>query len=599
MKKIFRMANAELNKIFLRPSMFVFATVLILSLVISFFIFNPTPTTEKQTYDGINASQIFLNFENDRQKTLTPNENEEITHGIVLAQNNINIYLNTNALSNLKKAFNEAFESTNETGQFYVLYNKVISMDKTQLKPSEEVRGELEAELSLFSAKLTSIKLTLSSIGKGALNFFIKTSDYDRLYKTIKDIDNNLPTSSELVNFTTKDIIERFNLILNSYEIKSLNPFVQSLKEIEIDNTKLTALIDKYYSNNIAQSTEIGQATYSETGKLLELYNDIKDYYNSNASKSDKETLQTLNEKIAKYYDYIRINKNLIENNFELLRIGLKTDDEIVSYVGFSGTSVYNLKKEITTGNYFLENNTFGYEYLNAFNFNTSSGTSTNAYDFTFYAMQILAFLITLFVIFFASGIITGEQNNGTLKMTAIRPYTRNKIYSGKFLACFNVALILMAISLVASLVVGIACFGFTPNNVLLVINASSVIVVHPILVILIQFISLLIDIVFYLSLALLISMLIKHQTVSTAVTSSICLISTILAGTVTASWIRFIPSLNTGLYKFFTNSKPGLFSYSIVPSINLVQSLIIITASIFVFDIISRILFKGKSLDK
>ena len=279
--------------------------------------------------------------------------------------------------------------------------------------------------------------------------------------------------------------------------------------------------------------------------------------------------------------------------------IGNKTDDEIITYNGFSGVSIYNLKREITVSDYFYKNNTFGYEYLNAFNFNQNSGINTNAYDFAFYAMQILSSLIIIFVIFFASSSIVGEQNAGTLKMTATRPYTRNKIYSGKFLATFNVALILLIISLVASLVVGAATFGFTTQNVLVVMNASEVFILNPAVLMLIYVVSILIDIIFYIALAILISMLIKQTTINTALTSGIFIASTVITGTATASWIRFVPTTHLGLFKYFTTSNTSMFSFSVVPGINFITSLLIIVICIFAFDLIGRLLFTHKSIDK
>jgi len=309
--------------------------------------------------------------------------------------------------------------------------------------------------------------------------------------------------------------------------------------------------------------------------------------------------MDELNEHIARYYDYIQICKNLLNCNFELLRIGNKTDDQIVTYNGFSGVSIYNLKQSATISNYFLENNTFGYEYLTAFNFGINSGTETNCFDFAFYAMQILSFLIALFVMFFACGMIAGEQNSGTLKMTAIRPYSRNKIYSGKFLACINVSLILLFVSFIASMAIGIASFGYTTQNVLVVANASTVSVISPLLLIGIYFVSILIDIIFYIALAIFISMIIKPTTISTAISSAVLIVTTILSGTTSASFIRFIPTAHTGLFKFFTTSNLGIFSYSIVPGINMITSIIVLAVSLLLLDLFGRYLFTHRSIDK
>ena len=65
MKKIFRMANAEISKIFMRPSMFVLTGVLIIALVFSFFFFSPTKSNTKFTYQLTNTTNIYTSFERD------------------------------------------------------------------------------------------------------------------------------------------------------------------------------------------------------------------------------------------------------------------------------------------------------------------------------------------------------------------------------------------------------------------------------------------------------------------------------------------------------------------------------------------------------
>jgi len=194
---------------------------------------------------------------------------------------------------------------------------------------------------------------------------------------------------------------------------------------------------------------------------------------------------------------------------------------------------------------------------------------------------------------------LSGEQSSGTLKMTATRPFTRNKIYSGKFLACFNVALILLGVSLLASLAIGFATFGFSFQNVLVVVNAESLFITNPVILMLIYFGSILIDVIFYIALAILISMLIKQATVSTGITSAIFIVSQILFGTVTASWTRFVPTLNLGLYKFFTISNTGMFSFSVVPNTSLITCGIFAILFTLAFDLFARLLFTHRNLDK
>lgn len=588
MRKIFRMASAELNKIFMRPSMFVLATVLVLALILSFTMFKPTSVNTKYTYQLNNTTSMFLKFEN---------EYEGLEENLINAKKNIDEYLSiSNDTFDKLKNLSQAAKS-----QFYDhVYLAVVGMKKDQQYPSITDKQKVIDEFKVFDEKINELKeFLLINVKNKDINFFITTVNFEEIYNTIKALDEAIPSTTDLENFSTSQIVERNNLILTSFDLETINTEIHNLEKIDIDDSALQALLNSYYFPNIIETTTAGVTTYTHTGKLLELYEDVESYYYANVDSANESVINNLNERIAKFYDYIQICKALIENNFELMRIGNKTDDEIVGYNGFSGVSIYNLKLEIATSKYFFDNNTFGYEYLRAFNFGINSGVETNSFDFMFFAMQILSALITLFVVFFACGSISGEQNSGTLKMTAIRPYTRNKIYSGKFLACFNVALILLLVSFVASFAVGLASFGFTSTNALVVINASTVITINPLVLMLIYFLSILIDIVFYISLALLISMLIKQTTISTALTSSIFIASTIISGTATASWIRFIPSTHLGMFKFFTSSNTGLFSFSIVPNVNMLMSALIVIVSILFFDIFGRILFTHKSIDR
>lgn len=587
MKKIFRLANAELNKIFLRPSMFILATVLVISLVASFFCFSPTTSNEKFGYELNTTSAIYLKFEEEYQ---------EIENELILAKEDALAYSldTTDHLGDLKNYSLETVRSFNK------LFTTVLEFSKTTIYPSTTDLTEIITRFDNFKTSISDIKdYMLSSIKNQSVNFYITVADFNSLYNTYKNIEQTIPSKSQLEESTYADIIDRLNIIKNSFSVSNLDKKINSLEKININKEELSALLNTYYYPNIKETAGDITVTYEHIGKLKELYDAVYNFYAENPNSGDEEAKKQLNEHIAQFYDYIQINKALIANNFELLRIGSKTDDEIINYNGFSGISIYNLKQEITLGNYYLDNNTFGYEYLKAFNFNITSGLEPSAYDFAFYAMQILSSLIIIFVIFFASSGLSGEQNAGTLKMTAIRPYSRNKIYTGKFIACFNVALILLLVSVAASFAVGVASFGLGSGNALIVINASQAISISPIVLMLIYIATILIDVIFYVYLAILISMLIKSTTINTAITSGIFMASAVISGTVTASWIRFIPSMHLGLFKYFTNSTTAMFSFSVVPNVNLITSLLVIIISIFAFDLIGRMLFSHKSIDK
>ena len=589
MKKIFRMARAELGKIFMRPSMIILATILIVTLVLSFFFFTPTQTKTKLTY----ADQPIYKIQSEFEKKA-----DELDAELILIKTDIDKYL-----SEENNTYTALLHETQILCDAYDAFYRLVfdNYKAEKLSIAKKAYSDFREVVLNYKNNVLAAKVDGQYV-----NFFMTISEYKKIEKTITNLLETLPSNDELEDFDSQLAIDILEVVKSSFEedLNDLeNVIFNKITPIEIDDKDLKKLLDLYYTPNVVELTD----GYERAGTLKKLYDEIYSFYTENLESANKDDVAIMNEKIAHYYDYVEMCKTLISNNFELLRIGTKTDEQIVTYNGFSGVSIYNLKLEITTSKYFYDlnndededNDSFGYEYLDVFNFNVNSGTATNAYDFTFFAMQILSSLIILFVIFFAGSAITGEQNSGTLKMTAIRPYSRNKIFSGKFLACFNVSLILLIVSFVASFVVGFASFGLPTQNVLVVMNASEIFILHPILVMLIYLASLIIDILFYILLSILISMLIKPTTINTAVSASVFIISTILSGCITDSWIRFIPTTHLGLFKFFTNSNTAMFSYSIVPGVNFLVSGGIVLVCIIMFDLIGRMLFTRKSIDK
>ena len=588
MKKIFRMANAELSKIFMRPSMFVLTGVLVIALVFSFFFFSPSQNNTKFTYQLTNTTSIYTSFERDYSS---------FEAQLIKAKTDIEEYIEDTG--DIYQTFSENFHSLKLyfENDFTTTVLSIAEND-SYLSPSDYEK--CKTVFTALRAKTNALTdYMISHIKNKKINFIITQDLYNKLYKTLTNFNENLPSNKDLEGFSASMVIDRYNTLKNTYDLNTLDVKISKLETIVIEPTDLSELLNKYFYINLEEVNNASGITYVHIGKLKTLYQDVIDYYNEHIDTTDEKIVAEINERVAKYYDYIQICKALVSNEFELLRIGDKTDDQISAYVGFTDISKYNLKKEITISKYFFENNTFGYEYLTAFNFNKNSGTQTNAYDFAFYSMQILSMFITIFVIFFATSTLSGEQTSGTLKMTATRPYTRNKIYSGKFLACFNVALILMSVSMLASLAIGFAFYGFSFQSILVVMNADTLFVTNPVVLLLIYLLSIMIDIIFYITLAIFISMIFKQTTVSTGISSAIYIVSSVLLGSITSSWIRFVPSLNLGLYKFFTNSATGIFSFSVVPNTSLLTCGIFTCLFIFVFDLFARLLFTHRSLDK
>ena len=62
MKKVFRLARAEYSKLFLRPSIFILTTILIVGLVLSFMLFKPSKNINKIEFEGNSVASIYQDF---------------------------------------------------------------------------------------------------------------------------------------------------------------------------------------------------------------------------------------------------------------------------------------------------------------------------------------------------------------------------------------------------------------------------------------------------------------------------------------------------------------------------------------------------------
>ena len=278
----------------------------------------------------------------------------------------------------------------------------------------------------------------------------------------------------------------------------------------------------------------------------------------------------------------------------------LETDKEIIEYIGFSNYNSYIYKQAFAKNEYLIENGEFDYNYLTPFSFNINSGEKTNCFDFIVFSMQILTPVIIVFLIFVASSTIATELSTGTMKMLAIRPYNRTKIILAKFLSCIALMLVLILMAFAITSVIGLIVYGIGPTSVLTVFNASKVIVLNAFVVLLLYFLSCVINCTFFISLALLFSVLLKSNIVS-VILSLLTFVFTIISNSLlyNNTWFNYLPFAHFDLYKYFgaTANTGQFFGFSITIGSNFVISIIYICALIFISLVTSVIVFRKRNI--
>ena len=575
MKKIFNLANAEFNKIFYRPSIFILTALLIIILVLTNLLYSPTQKTTKLSYSGQSVSSVYQEFKNTNNTINKYSIDNEIENNYTTIDSQFDSIVKDDKLNNLQD-------------RVYAVYSYITNdLKEDQISAST---GGTEKFVKIFTElkEMCSNLLSYLAALKGeTLNFYFTQSQYNKVYDEVEELYKVIPSKNDFDAYrTADDFIDLANTIRRNYTLSSARQTVSSLEKIEIDVDNYLELTKKYYTD--AKQT------------LNDVYNtQIENFVNEEGKfeSTDENDIAQLNEYIAQYYSFATMNMTVFSNKFMLLRIGEKSDTELRDLIGYTEVSKYALNEQDEIFDYLLEKGDFEYNYLSSFNYNSSSGATSNAYDYTVYSMQILSILIIVFTIFYACSSIAGDQTSGTMKMIAIRPYTRNKLFIGKYVSCLMFGIMLMLICTIASFVVGSIMYGLPMSQCLVVFNASSVISIHPILLLFIYLISLVVNLLFYISLAMFICLLFKSNTLSVFLTTIIYATQVVLNGLVGSAWLKYTPFGHFDLFKYFGNSKLGMFSMNILPDSDFLISAIILGLMIVVFNSISHLIFKRRDI--
>ena len=152
--------------------------------------------------------------------------------------------------------------------------------------------------------------------------------------------------------------------------------------------------------------------------------------------------------------------------------------------------------------------------------------------------------------------LITSETESGTIKLLLARPYKRSKIITAKLLATIFFVLIFILFSALISFAGGYFLYGLDLSNVLVIINSNTPLVMSPIVLMLINILSQILDILFYVLLAMMISIVFKNYAGSISFSLVLILVTytlNMLFGG--AFWYSLLPGPNLHLFKYFGNA--------------------------------------------
>lgn len=580
--KIFSLAKAETKKITSRPISIVLLVLLILLVGFLQSSFSPKPFQQtKVDLTETNVGFTFQNFLDDGNE----NGKTKLDEILIGEKDKINAFVtkitNENTLEQLTAKISQA-KIIKET----VLPPTILQLNQN---PSTENINNATNELLNLKSKSLEIMNFLSNEQESQITFFITVNNYNTLREFFRKIAQNIPSTFS----TAGQILSTYESIKSKFDFSSIIPIVQSITRISTSN--IDELLINYYTNILDNSN-----LNNHEPTLNALYNEMYEFAMENESSTSSENLEAMNEYFSKYKSIVIMAKTTLDNEFILLITKNEPENLVKSYVGFEDFNRYELNQDAKYYNYLLSNGKFDYDYLKTFSYNQNSQSTTNAFDFVIYAMQISSFLITVFVIFIASGTIVTEQNNGTLKMIAIRPFTRKKILSGKLRSCLILAVIYLLVTFVLSFAIGYFMFGVSSLNALIVFNANIVFEINAFLLILIYFILILIKIAFYVTFALLISMIFNSNALAIVI-SIATYIFTLIANVflISSTWLMYLPTSHLDLFAYFgSSSNNELFDFFLPFNASFYSSLVISLFSIMVFYLASLLIFKKREID-
>ena len=349
--------------------------------------------------------------------------------------------------------------------------------------------------------------------------------------------------SAPVFNGTTRPMSDYANLKQNLDNNDTANYFTKMFA----DNT-----------NNISQVRIKAPVTAEFSKVLKKVTTNQETIINNIKEKRTDESIKNIQKSITDYSLLAESYKTYMEDRTKLALSENYRSDVFTKLYGYNlkDFNIYEIQERITKNMYYIDNNIYENSFNQNFSLMQASNTEPNALDFMYFAMEICTVLIIVFAMMMMCNLITSETESGTIKLLLVRPYKRSKIITAKLLATIFFVLIFTLFSALISFAGGYFLYGLDLSNVLVIINSNTPVVMSPIVLMLINILSQILDILFYVLLAMMISIVFKNYAGSISFSLVLILITytlNMLFGG--AFWYSLLPGPNLHLFKYFGNA--------------------------------------------
>ena len=590
MQKIFRLTNGEIKKIFLSPIIFVMTAVIILALTIAPKFFTPDEniTTESSvTLSGYKVTEIYSSFLNEYKSDYENSYTSALVEYHSLIENPKDKAQSLLSKMNIIKQAWADFLTSIDTLE-NASTDEEISTAKNNSLNKQNILKEKFVDMENYYTNL---------IQQYSIPLILVTEQIDM------DIQDNLGRAKSILTYSSSEKnIEYFK------NIKNLIENFDCINKLEDNIAKVKDL--SYSTENLQSNYNYFQTLSSEkTSTALEKVNSLNQEASLNAEFDANESNQILMKNlIIRYLSACSNATKTLNNDLKYNIIEEYGDVAMAQYVGFEDANSYRLAEAKTKYCYLLENDYADSDLASTLSFNKNSYSETNAFDYMYFAMEIVSIVIITFTVVLGAGMIAKEHSQGTIKLLAIRPYKRWKIIFAKTLATLFFGFVFVLLSTIVTLITGIIIYGISFPTMLVVFNANTVFVAPIWAVFLIYLATLMLKIWIYALLAIAIS------TIFNSYLASVCIAVGIYATNIIvtfvsrgATWLRYNVFANIDLFKYFGGSfsssynslqnLTNLFSSPVFPGVNFNVSLVIVASIIVILNVAMLTVFNKKDI--
>ena len=570
----------ELKKLVSKPGIYILAVLLALLLTVSAFIYNPK---EKEVEHHLLDGNTVLELSADFNSNYKPNLDKTVNDLLVLSTN-----ISNNSHTDLKNEINDLLtDFINACTTYSDIANSAGVIENTNINNLQQIHSNQET--GTLDVLYSTIKKHLGNTENKYFKIAMLNSNFASLDTQVTSLKSKVSTTAVSKDFQA--FANELNYIAN--DIKNL------VNSIHYPN----------YSNVITKFTESGNyytVTVERRAVVLNKMNELIEVAKSdNEFNTTKANINEFNNLFNEYRILGEIYETLFTTSTNLILMEDFGIDHLTDIKFIQNTNYYAQKELNTKYIYFIENDSNENNYATPLSFDFTSNKKANGYDYTYFIASIFSVVLIIFAVMFAAYSIAGETKDGTMRFVAIRPISRTSIILGKFLAIAIMSLILLLFGSLVSFIVGGAVFGIDSNNILTIINSTTVSVIHPALSLLIYVGSIYLQLLVYVSIAMMLTSFLKSDLMAFVLTIIIYLINMMLPlffGT--TSWLKFNPLTSINLYAFagsgtvMSETVLGkLFTPLVYSGGTLLLSIIYIASMVIIFNTIAIYAFKKRDL--